>query len=320
MRSSNLSMKKKPTLAFGVLAHKNVCQLNVFVEQLLSYEGSYVFIHIDKKAQVDAADVIVSDRVVIVPKRIDVAWADITIVDATLLLMRSIIEHEKQFDWISIHSGLDLAVRPMVDFAEYLKDSTYMGYIESTPLPIFAWGRMGGIDRVQLSYPKYLRQRPKRYGIVWLMLHVYRWAFAHKLIGVQQRASDLEYFGGSNWFTLQIDVVANLLKYLDNHKEYRAHFANVLHPDEIFFQTLINKIYSSKKISLNYTDNLRYIDWSGTRKSEMGAPATLTSDDIKEIETSGKFFARKFDISVDMDVIQYYRNRINISRKNSDRK
>lgn len=310
-------MKKLTSIAFGVLAHKNVRQLNVLVEQLLSYEGSYVFVHIDKKAQFDIADVIMNDRVVVVPARMDVAWADITIVDATLLLMRSIVEHKQQFDWISIHSGLDLAVRPIGDFVKCLNDGAYMGYIESTALPISGWGNMGGVDRVQLSYPRYLRQRPKRYGTVWLMLYVYRWAFAHKLLRGRQGVIGLEYFGGSNWFTLHIDVVTNLLKYLDDHKDYHENFMGVLHPDEIFFQTLINKLYSSKKISMNHTNNLRYIDWCRERKTEMGAPATLTSDDIKAIDASGKFFARKFDMFVDADIIQHYQNGVNKLHKNS---
>ncbi|MCQ2485154.1 MAG: hypothetical protein MJ168_07450 [Clostridia bacterium] len=36
-------------IAFRIVAHDNIPQLNCFLRQLFKLEGSYVFIHLDKK-------------------------------------------------------------------------------------------------------------------------------------------------------------------------------------------------------------------------------------------------------------------------------
>ena len=45
-------------------------------------------------------------------------------------------------------------------------------------------------------------------------------------------------------------------------------------------------------------DDLRYLDWS-----REPAPAVLTRDDLPALLGSGKLFARKFDPTVDSEVL-----------------
>jgi hypothetical protein len=48
-------------------------------------------------------------------------------------------------------------------------------------------------------------------------------------------------------------------------------------------------------------NNLRFIDWSKGGSS----PKTLTMQDIDQISRSGKFFERKFDESIDSNVLEW---------------
>jgi hypothetical protein len=47
-------------------------------------------------------------------------------------------------------------------------------------------------------------------------------------------------------------------------------------------------------------DNLRYIDYTGARK---GAPRVLTTADLPLLASGRYHFARKFDLSVDREVL-----------------
>ena len=63
-------------------------------------------------------------------------------------------------------------------------------------------------------------------------------------------------------------------------------------PDEIFFQTLVlNSPHRDSVVDAN----LRYIDWPG--------PRVLRADDLDALLGSGMLFARKFDETVDAEIL-----------------
>lgn len=297
-----------PTIAFGVMAHKNLRQVEILISQLLSRKDTYVFLHIDAKAPFSIRDVQSRDRLVVIEQRLDASWGDISLVDIMLLILEEITSHDLGFEWVSIHSGMDLAVRPLDELAKFLSRSSKKGYIDSMAFPIKGWGRRGGLERVELVYPRFLRQRPKKHSLVRYVRFVYQFAYAHGL--VRKRYSELAFRGGSQWFTLRGGVVSEMLDYLDSTPSYYAFFNNTLLPDETFFQTLLNTIYPSADNLFDYSNSLRYIDWSGDREAEVGAPATLIYRDTPKIEKSGKYFARKFDLDSDQKVVEYFVNKV----------
>ena len=72
-------------------------------------------------------------------------------------------------------------------------------------------------------------------------------------------------------------------------------FATCSTPDESFFHTLVmNSPYVE-----GVKDYLHYIDWSEDKNS----PKTLTIEDLEKIRDSGKLMARKFDISIDDNIV-----------------
>jgi hypothetical protein len=77
--------------------------------------------------------------------------------------------------------------------------------------------------------------------------------------------------------------------------EIVRYFEHAYLPDELFFQTLLGESAHAASI---VDDNLRYVDWSTTP-----APKILTMDDLPALLASEKLFARKFDETVDADVL-----------------
>ena len=52
---------------------------------------------------------------------------------------------------------------------------------------------------------------------------------------------------------------------------------------------------------------LRYVDWAPRGQIlPIGSPNTCTMDFLHDIEYSGAFFARKFNMSVDSEIINYF--------------
>jgi hypothetical protein len=97
---------------------------------------------------------------------------------------------------------------------------------------------------------------------------------------------------GSTWFCLHKDHVEYILDFVKNNPDYLKFFSTVLIPEEHFFQIiLLNSPHKSEIVN----DSLRYLVWPG--------PKILRTEDIDDILNSGKFFARKFDIEIDSNVL-----------------
>ena len=52
-------------------------------------------------------------------------------------------------------------------------------------------------------------------------------------------------------------------------------------------------------------ENLTYLNFGKTRRDH-NHPVSLTMGEARAVESSGRFFARKFDPAVDAEVIRYF--------------
>lgn len=77
-------------------------------------------------------------------------------------------------------------------------------------------------------------------------------------------------------------------------RAYYKYFRYSQCADELFVQTIL---INSPRIEKIIDSNLRCIDW------KRGNPYTFKLEDYEMLMGSNKLFARKFDISVDRDII-----------------
>ena len=102
-------------------------------------------------------------------------------------------------------------------------------------------------------------------------------------------------FGGGAYWCLSRECVEYVAEFARARRDVVEFFKHVDIPDEIFFQTVV---MNSDLAGSVVNDNLRYIDWSrGPR------PAILEARDFEGLRDSRKLFARKFDVSQDVDVL-----------------
>lgn len=188
---------------------------------------------------------------------------------------------EFQYDYFVNLSGQCYPLMPITQIKEHL-GSRSVAHIEHFRLPVaypLDWGPRGGLHRIN-----------------------YRWfRFLGRDIRVPRLSKNLPYnmhpYGGPAWFCLPKRHADYVLDFVSRHPKIVGFYKRSHIADEMFFQTII--MNSPLKDEVMNKDEW-YIDWSRSRN---GHPPILTKADLPSLLASGKLFARKFDVTVDSEVL-----------------
>ncbi|WP_251549823.1 beta-1,6-N-acetylglucosaminyltransferase [Neobacillus muris] len=291
-------------VAYILQIHKNPCQVNKFIKQLIYEEHADVFVHIDKKQDELKNQIIKSPNVKILKQRIDVKWGDITQVDATLLLLKEVLASGINYDFICFRSGQDLLVKN--GFGEFLGKNKNKIFMNAYRVK----RREPHASFVDLKWPEWARRlyvqpyhplRLLRRGMA--ALYSLGWNIKPNRNSLPK---DYSIYNGSNWFCIPLNAAKYLLNFLDKNQWYYDAYKDSLVPDEFFFQTLImNSKYKENVVN----DNLMYIKFGESIKTRNN-PITLTMEHVEIIKKSNEYFARKFDESIDQLVIDYFSEQV----------
>lgn len=283
-------------LAILLMCHKLPEQIRMF-EEAMKNENITIFIHIDTKSDIDPESIQNSNVVVLPEKyRKDVRWAQISQVDAELVLLQYARKHGN-FDYYWLCSGQDFPIRRPQEILNGLKKNVNANYLNLYPSRNHEFEHCNKYDkRNQIVFFKWMMSRQyilrilKR-GIIEATGGYNRTfpVFLHKNI------TGMRFFFGSQWWCLNKETVDWMLRYLKEHREYYRFFALCSTPDESFFHTLVMNSPYAKDVK----DYLHYIDWSENRSS----PKILTMQDLEMILQSGKMMARKFDMTIDNTIL-----------------
>ena len=145
-------------IAFLIMAHNNVELLNDFIQQILRYDKADIFVHVDKKAENMIPQIKKAGRIHILKQHIDAAWGDYTQIEMIHLLLDEAYRFG-EYDYYSLHSGVDMLIKPVNDLVEYLSKTRKYGYYDCSKLPAKNWGHGGGLERISLKYPQIFRKR-----------------------------------------------------------------------------------------------------------------------------------------------------------------
>ena len=287
--------------------HNNPEQANIFIHQCLSDPDCEVFIHIDKKGLNIKNKIIKEPRVHILPKSYSVKWGDYSQIKYVLYMMRYVHQHGA-FDYYSIHSGNDILVQPMEKLKQFLKESNKYAYLDCHKLPWSQWQYGGGMGRLCLIWPKWMRNRLKPYSIKRYIRAIYGRMYIFPFMRARKLPKGIVFYGKSAWYTLRNDCVEDILRYLNKNPGFLDFFRPVLCGDEIFFDTLVMNLSKTDNVlrMVESNNNLRYDDLVNGDKRNVGGPKIITMDDVENIRKSGAFFARKVDPTIDNKVIEYY--------------
>ncbi len=123
-----------------------------------------------------------------------------------------------------------------------------------------------------------------------------------QMLGINRlKKVDVSFQKGSLWFSF---THAFAQYCVDHAAQFRPYFRFSKCGDELFFQTVLqNSPFLGNRFFNGYNDNqatMRYIDWD---RGNGSSPYVFTSADFERIMQSGMLFARKFDETVDAQII-----------------
>jgi len=267
-----------------IVAHKNPAQLVRLVNR---FDAGlfHNFIHIDGRQSLAAyAELVALPHVTLLEPRRKLNWAGYGFVQITLEGMATILGHNDHFGYISVMSGQDYPIRPAKALYEHLYASGGKEFFD--------------VIAVDPDWPVALHRYEGYHFIEWNIRGRYR---LEDMINVFVAPrpfynNKLEPYGKSAWFTASVDFAEYALKFMTNNPDYERFLRTVWNPDEFTFNTMaMNSPFRDRLVN----SNLRHIDWSEGKAN----PKIFRVSDVPDLVKGECFLARKFDTTVDADVL-----------------
>ena len=261
--------------------------------EILDSEYFDIFLHIDGKSKIQISDVgkCLKSKLHIY-KQIRIYWGHTSQIECELFLIKKAMNQKEEYEYLHLISGTDFPLKRPEEIHSYFHHCYGKEFVHFKSLEM---------DELNTSWIKYYRFiRTKNFfsplRIIDITLLNLQRAF-----GVNRlKNCSVRFYTGSCWFSITDRFAEYLLSKEKNIRKVR-YVANF---DEIFIQTIIYNSQFRKNLHWqgfddNYESCKRLIDW------KRGKPYIWKIKDLKEIEKSDFFFARKFDCSVDRQIVDY---------------
>lgn len=279
-------------LAFLISAHTDPLHLDRLIKSLP--EESDFFIHVDAKSDLKIfEDRIRDDRVKFVLPRINVTWGSIKQVEYQMVLIKSALESQNNYDYFVSMSGLDYPVWSNNKITNYFTTNKGKEYIQGICMT-----NQGKDARLYRQY-RLLSQKPWAMGSLGskfrvALRHIISFAGIVKPLTFKADGKEYQLYKGSSWWAITPDLAEYALKTWNSNSQYVRYFKTSFGPDETFIQTLaFNSSFADRCIltkgNMPDFDNLTpltYIYYHPIIK-------ILNEEDYDTIINSGKMFCRK---------------------------
>lgn len=291
--------------AYLILAHKNINQLRKLIE-LLDDSRNDIFVHIDAKLSDFNPDewgnIVSKSSLKFLSNRINVSWGGVSIMRAELSLLKAATFNDV-YDYYHLLSGMDLPLKTQDDIHSFFEANAGKEFIN-----------LWEFKKSTLSRFRYYTIFPE--GESKFLTRIVNHIFKGLQMAVGYRINrNVNFCFGSQWFSITDD----LARYVVSKEEWLERvFRHTSTCDEIFLPTLVcnsrfkEKLYVSSPVKIQKDFNLgnmRFIDWS--RGESIRHPWTFLASDEKLLNSVPHLWARKFDSSVDSEIIDKIYTRLN---------
>jgi hypothetical protein len=274
-------------IAILIMAHRLPEQVALLCNCIIHNEID-IFIHIDKKI-----DDTIFKKIINTPNthfiinRTSIEWGAFSIVDTIINCYVEILDYKK-YDYICNISGQDLPIKNMTRLINFINENDGSEFIENMPYsPDDSWWqensrRINKYSFINLNFKgKYRIEK-----------------IINALTPIRKPINNLILSGNSGWFCLSIEAISLVISSYKHNKKLNRYFKFVWGADEIYFSTILyNSSFKDKLIG-----NLIHTEWLPNDKSH---PKVFTLQDKVQLQQSNKFFARKFDYTIDKEIIDY---------------
>lgn len=276
-------------IAHIIMAHKNPEQLMRLVKRL-QHPQFDIYIHIDKKVALSHFQMISEeDNVRFIKNRQICNWGGYSFLNAIFHSLNEVLSTSMPYDFINLLSGQDYPIKSNSDIFEYFSHHKGINFISFDDSSVSEWWK-----HANSRYEKYhftdFRLKGK-----YLLQYILN-TFSSK----RRFPIPLKLYGGSNstWWTISGACAKYLTELLINNRSLISFLKYTWSPDEFIVASLImGSDFKEKTIN----NNLRYIDWSEGKAH----PKILLEEDLYSIKNSEMLFARKFDMTIESNIIDH---------------
>ena len=298
-------------IAVLLLVHKNKEQLERLLMNM-SHANIDIFVHVDQKCDFSPDEIRYGGSVRFTEKRYNIGLFEFSMVDAEMELIRTARKYgEYQYFVLMSCQCYPLCKteelycclkerypEPFIEIVSPTKEN----YVKKNFAHVYILKRLKlrTYDVLKKVFPhkvfRLLRYLPG--GFVFGVSAIKELFYGSPKKRLQAMGFPL--YCGSQWWILPDRVIDNVLAEYDNKKFCKAIY-DTFSCDETFFQTAIMKKSIENGIVLDEKGNYMNKRWYFVFSD--GHPITLTKNDYPEIANSGMWFARKFDTTVDQDIL-----------------
>jgi len=287
-------------LAHIIVAHFNLKQTLRLYNRLNHKDSCFIF-HVSKKCEPQEYEMLYRTlkdcKNCFFTKRINVIWGNFSFVQAMLNAIDTLIESKVDFDYASLHSGQDYPIKSHNHIVHRLSENRGKQYLEFIP-----FSELNHINHWLETYHFWVGKRhfwhPHQQSDK-ATIAFYNFIFSLFLPKNRELPQGFTPYKGSTWWTLSKDCVEFLHQqaHSPDGKKLIEYFKNTWHPAESFVQTiLMNSKYRDHIIN----NDQRFILWP---ENDNGHPKILTQTDYKDMVSSDRLFARKFNTQIDATIL-----------------
>jgi hypothetical protein len=274
-------------VAHLILAYKDPELVDRLVRVMSSHEHFDCWIHIDLKTDIKSFSKLKDlPRTRFIKNRVSVQWAGFSFVKAMLNSIEEIMHSETGYDFVNLMSGQDYPIKTMQQIYDFLATHTGKSFIACEAEPSPWW------DHAKLRFTKYHLTDFTFKGNTRIQ------QFLNRVMPERKFLPNYTLYGGpyASYWTLSMEASKYVYDFLKSNKKIARFCKYTCAPDEFLISTILMNSYLRPNV---VNDASRYIDWS----SGGARPGILTKKDFDSLMESSLFFARKFDLSTDREII-----------------
>ncbi len=287
-------------LAYIIVSHFNLEQtLRLF--NRLNHKQSYFVFHISKKCEPHyyekLREALKGHENCIFSKRSNVIWGEFSLVQAVLNSIDTLIESNVDFEYAFLLSGQCYPIKSREQIVQTLSINRGKQYLEIIP-----FSELNHISHWMETYHVWVGKRhflhPNQRSDN-LLIAIYNFIFSLFISKNRKLPENFVPYKGSTWWALTKDCIEFLHRqhHSPDGKKIIKYYKHTWHPAELYIQTvLMNSAYRESIIN----NDLRFILWP---EKDEGHPNILTEANYKDIISSDRLFARKFDPQIDATIL-----------------
>ena len=310
-----------------IMCHKNLEQVFCLAKHLTTSQSDVV-VHIDASVNDNDVHTFIGlcksfSNIYITNDRIKGSIDDRSLVDIVFIMIQFVKDKGLKYDYYALLSGQDYPIKPINYINSVLEMNYPKPFIDCTPYDKNNWiqhkfcsKQMRYLNRIDRNINVRFNNSLLRYSLKLPVkaLKVVCPLFKMSLYDKLKRANILPY-GGSAWWILP-DIAVDYIfeKYIEQSTEVKLLLLSRT-PEETFFQTILMSSPVNDLVEINPTyqkeQNCKtYAYFTDIDKPFCGHPYILTIKEYDKLKFSDCFFARKFDIKKDKEVIRLIEERL----------